>query len=77
MKLKKLSAFMRGVAAVCAVLLVLSSIGAGIAEAYRSQIDGALGTQSYVTSADGEGRFVSDYGSIPRFIHYINKERLS
>ena len=64
MKLKRLSAFMRGVAALSAVLLVLSVIGTGIAEAYRSQLDGALGTQSYVTSPDSEGRFVSDYATI-------------
>ncbi len=62
--MKKLSAFMRGVAALMAVLLVLSTIGTGIADAYRSQIDGFLGTQSWITSTDGEGRFVSDYDTI-------------
>ena len=48
MKVKKLSAFMRGVAALMAVLLVLSVIGTGIAETYRSQLDSALGTNSWV-----------------------------
>ncbi len=64
MKVNKISAFMRGLAAFMAVLLVLVTIGTGVAEAYRSQIDGALGTQSWVTSTDGEGRFVSDYATI-------------
>ncbi len=64
MKVKKLSAFMRGVATLMAVLLVLATIGTDIANAYRSQIDGALGTQSWVTSTDGKGRFISDYETI-------------
>lgn len=64
MKVKKLSAFMRGVAALMAVLLVLSVVGTGIAEAYRSQLDSALGTNSWEILTDGEGRFVSDYDTI-------------
>ena len=64
MKVKKLSAFMRGVAALMAVLLVLSVIGTGIAETYRSQLDSALGTNSWEILTDGDGKFVSDYATI-------------
>ena len=64
MKVKTLSAFMRGIAALMAVLLVLSIVGTGIAETYRSQLDGALGTNSWEILTDGEGRFVSDYATI-------------
>lgn len=64
MKVKTLSAFMRGIAALMAVLLVVSIVGTGIAETYRSQLDGALGTNSWEILTDGEGRFVSDYATI-------------
>ena len=64
MKVKRFSAFARGVATLMAVLLVLVTIGADIANAYRTQIDDALGTQSWIISTDGEGRFVSDYATI-------------
>lgn len=64
MKVKKLSAFMRGVAALVAVLLVLSVIGTGIAEAYRSQLDSVFGTNSWKILTDGDGKFVSDYATI-------------
>jgi beta-glucosidase len=57
---------MRGVAALMAVLLVLSVVGTGIAETYRSQLDGALGTNSWEILTDGEGRFVSDYDTIEK-----------
>ena len=66
MKVKTISAFMRGVAALMAVLLVLSVVGTGIAETYRSQLDGALGTNSWEILTDGEGRFVSDYDTIEK-----------
>lgn len=64
MKAKKISALMRGLAALSAVLLVISTIGTGLAETYRSNLDDVLGTQSYITSTDGQGRFVSDYATI-------------
>lgn len=48
-----------------AVLLVLSIVGAGIVEGYRSALDGVFGTTSYVTVNDEDAaRFKSDYASI-------------
>ncbi|MBQ6409576.1 MAG: hypothetical protein IJJ64_16285, partial [Butyrivibrio sp.] len=65
MKTKKLVPAMRGVSALAASMLVLSSLGANVAETYRKNLDDVLGTQSYVTSTDGENaRFVSDYKTI-------------
>lgn len=64
-KSKKLASAMRGLAAVMAVLLVLSLVGAGIVEAYRGALDGMLGTTSYVTVNDEDAaRFKSDYATI-------------
>ena len=69
MKVKKLAPVMRGLAAFMAVVLALSTTGAGIADSYRSAIDGALGTQSYVTKTDADSaRFVSDYETIEDMI---------
>ncbi len=64
-KSKKLASLMRGLAALMAVLLVLSVIGAGVADKYRSALDDTLGTQSYVTITDADkARFKSDYATI-------------
>ena len=64
-KSKKLATLMRGLAAVMAVLLVLSLVGAGIVEGYRSALDGVFGTTSYVTVNDEDAaRFKSDYATI-------------
>ena len=68
MKAQKLSAFMRGLSALMAVLLVITIIGTGIAETYRSNLDFVFGTESYVTTSDGEGRFVSDYETIEEMV---------
>ena len=64
MKVKKLAPVMRGLAAVMAVVLVLSTTGVGLANSYRSALDQVLGTQSFVTVTDGSARFVSDYATI-------------
>ena len=65
MKGKRTAAFMRGLAAVMASVMVLSIAGTGIAEGYRSALDGFLGTSSYVTTTDeGAARFQSDYATI-------------
>ena len=65
MKSKKLAAFMRGIAALTASILVLSTIGTGLANTYRNALDGFLGTESYVTLNNEDGiRFQSDYSTI-------------
>ncbi len=65
MKNGKLAGAMRGLAAVMAVLFVLSTLGAGIANSYRSQIDGMLGTTSFVTVTDEASKvYKSDYATI-------------
>lgn len=64
MKAKKLSAVMKGLSAVMAVLLVLSMVGTQIAETYRTYLNDFLGIESYVTSTEEGGRFVSDYDTV-------------
>ena len=51
MKVKKLAPVMRGLAAVMAVILALSTTGVGLANTYRTQLDDVLGTQSFVVAA--------------------------
>ena len=65
MKSQKTVSLFRGLAALMAVLFVLSSLGQGLTENYRNQIDGMLGTSSYVTINDEEAaRFKKDYATI-------------
>ena len=64
MKAKKLSAVMKGLSAVTAVLLVLSIVGTQIAETYRTYLNDFLGIESYVTSTSEGGRFQKDYDTI-------------
>ena len=65
MKRKKLASLMKGLCALMACLLVLSVVGTGIAEGYRSALDSVLGTTSYVTLTDEDSaRFKSDYATI-------------
>ncbi len=65
MKLQKTAPLFRGLAALMAVLFVLSALGQGLVENYRNQIDGMLGTSSYVTINDEEAaRFKKDYATI-------------
>ncbi|MBR0409118.1 MAG: glycoside hydrolase family 3 C-terminal domain-containing protein [Clostridia bacterium] len=65
MKTKKTASLFRGLAALMACLFVLSSLGAGLTENYRNQIDGMLGTSSYVTINDEDAaRFKKDYATI-------------
>ena len=61
----KLAAVLRGLSAVMACLFAIANVGTAIAEVYRSALDGALGTQSFVVDADdGDARFQSDYETI-------------
>ena len=65
MKAKRIAPVMRGLSAVMASVLALSVVGTGIAEGYRSALDGFLGTSSYVTITDEDSaRFQSDYATI-------------
>ena len=65
MKSQKTVSLFRGLAALMAVLFVLSSLGQGLTENYRNQIDGMLGTNSYVTINDEKAaRFKKDYATI-------------
>lgn len=62
---KKLAPIMRGLCAVMAALFVIATLGTGIAEFYRSQLDDVLGTQSYITNTDEDAaRFKSDYATV-------------
>ena len=65
MKTKRFAPVMRGLAAIMACLLVLSTAGTGIADSYRTALDSFLRTTSYVTVTDeGAARFQSDYATI-------------
>ena len=61
MKLKKLTPLWRGLAAVTASCMTLAVIGSSIADNYRSQIDEAFGTQSYITEEDADAKYSADY----------------
>ncbi len=65
MKSQKWTGLFRGLAALMACLYVLATLGAGMTDSYRNQIDGMLGTNSYVTVNDEEAaRFKKDYATI-------------
>lgn len=65
MKSKKLAAVMRGIAAIMASVFVVSSVGTGIANSWRTALDGFLGTESFVTINDeSAARFKKDYATI-------------
>lgn len=69
MRAKSFAPVMRGVAAVMACVLVLAIVGAGVADTFRTRIDDALHTQSYVTNTDPDSaRFKSDYATIDEMI---------
>jgi len=69
MRAKTFAPAMRGIAAIMACLLVLSIVGAGIADSYRARLDDFLGTTSYITSTDEDAaRFKSDYDTIDGMI---------
>lgn len=64
MRAKRFAPVMRGLAALMACLLVVSIVGTGIANSYRSALDGFFDTQSFVTTTDEEAaRFKSDYAT--------------
>ena len=65
MKSKKLAAVMRGIAAIMASVFVVSSVGTGIANSWRTALDGFLGTESFVTINDeSAARFKKDYATV-------------
>ena len=65
MRAKRFAPILRGLAAIMACLLVLSIVGAGIADSYRARLDDFLHTSSYVTSTDEDAaRFKSDSATV-------------
>lgn len=65
MNLKKMTRLARGMSSVMVAVLVLSTMGASVANAYRSNLDDVLGTQSYVTLTDADSeRFKTDYATV-------------
>ncbi len=65
MKTKRLRPIMRGISALAAALLVLTTLGSEVAETYRKNLDDVLGTTSYVTVVGKDSaRFVSDYATV-------------
>ena len=58
---KKLIPLWRGLAAGMLTLTVVATAGYGIADTWRSQIDSALNTQSYIISDASEARFAKQY----------------
>ena len=50
----------RGLTGVSVSILVLASLGYGIADTFRTQVDSALGTTSYEVNSE-DSRYVSDY----------------
>lgn len=65
MRAKTFAPVMRGFAAVMASLLVLTLVGTSVADSFRTRIDDALHTTSYVTNTDPDSaRFKSDYATI-------------
>lgn len=56
---------MRGIAAIAASIFAVSTVGTTIVSQYRSKIDAALGTTSYVTVSDEDNaKYKSDYDSV-------------
>lgn len=51
-----------GLAALSASLLVITTVGYQLADTFRTAVDGALGTQSYITNTE-DAKYVSDYDS--------------
>ena len=62
MKTKKLIPLFRGLTATMASVIVLSSVGYTIADANRSLVDTALGTESYITDTS-KAKYVNDYAT--------------
>lgn len=56
----KLTSVWRGLTAVSASLLALSTLGYGIADTWRSNVDAAFGTQSFITNTD-DVKYTSTY----------------
>ena len=64
-KAKTFAPVMKGLTAVMAGALTLSTVGTGVVNSYRSALDWVLGTTSYVTVTDEEAaRFKSDYDTV-------------
>lgn len=67
MKGKKLPGFLRGLAAVMAAVFALASVGTTLANTYRTQLDGFLGTSSFVTVGAEDARYKTTYDTIEDF----------
>ncbi len=63
MTFKKTLPLWRGLAAVFVALLIIAAMGYSIADRWRSSVDAALGTESYVTLEEEGGYFQSPYES--------------
>ncbi len=68
MKKRSLNALSVGLTATFASLLGVTIVGGTIANAYRSNIDKAFGTQSYVATV-GEGKFKKKFTTIDQMIN--------
>ena len=65
MKSQKLIPLFRGLSSVMVSVMTLSIMGSTLADSYRSKLDDALGTQSYITLSDEESaKYVTDYETI-------------
>lgn len=74
MKLKKFKPVFRGLTAVMASVLTLSTVGYGVADTYRSAVDDVLGTKSYEISKDADAaRFKSDYENVDKLYEAAKK----
>ena len=59
--ISKLKPLWRGLSATFLSLLVVGSLGYGLADDWRSSLDNFLGTESYVVDDSQEGYFTSNY----------------
>ena len=66
---KKLKPVTRGLTAVMASVLTLSTVGYGIADTWRGSVDDVLGTQSYIINTDeNAANFKKDYATVDEFM---------
>lgn len=66
---KKLKPVTRGLTAVMASVLTLSTVGYGIADTWRGSVDDVLGTQSYIINTDEDAaNFKKDYATVDEFM---------
>ncbi len=66
---KKLQSATRGLTAIVASVLTLSTVGYGIADTWRGSVDDVLGTKSYVINTDEDAaNFTKDYDTVDKFM---------